>query len=381
MPPLEGDPVVVVTFTFGGPVENIYATLVVKLYYGGIFHLMKLWKNAAEFVNAQKRVCGFQFHSEGDGLGTLKVFYADGISDENKALFLKIVADHFRDKRVEVSRERVYYCPNCREVVRDNNPVRRARERNSDKIFCPDCGGIIPLVDALEVLYRDDQKFLAEVARMESRAGARMERSGRFVAAAAELHTADFKQWTGGADIATVAIVFTDVIDSTRLNVEYGDEGWRRVREAHFARASELAGRGRGYLIKTIGDSVMVAFHSAADALDFSLALHRQTGHDSVRIRVGIHIGPMEVTSHDAFGQQVSMAARVEAKAKGGGIWVSAQVKDDIDILRSAKHGNLMWREHRDEVLKGFPRKCTLWSVEYPERDKVDRPNKQPGYQ
>src|SRR5205807_4618145 len=60
MPPLAEDPVVEVEFDFEGPVENLYTTLVVKLYYGGIFTLKKLWKNAAELLNGGKRVCGFQ---------------------------------------------------------------------------------------------------------------------------------------------------------------------------------------------------------------------------------------------------------------------------------------------------------------------------------
>jgi class 3 adenylate cyclase len=83
-----------------------------------------------------------------------------------------------------------------------------------------------------------------------------------------------------------------------------------------------------------------------------------------IRIRAGIHIGAVEVAAGDAFGQQVSMAARIEAKAKGGGIWTSAQVKADIDTWRAAKHAQLKWTEHADEELKGFPHKCTLWSVE-----------------
>jgi small GTP-binding protein len=364
MPQLEEDPVVEVEFGFEGAVENLYTTLVVKLYYGGIFQLKKLWKNAAEFLNAHARVCGFQLHSEGDGRGTLKVFYSEGVSDENKALFLKIIADHFKEKRVEVQRERIYYCPSCREVVRDNNVIHRAIGRNRDRIFCQDCGAPIPLGDALELLYRDDKKFLSQIAAMDTRAEALMERRGEIIAVTAELRTESFKQWAGGADIATVAIVFTDVIDSTKLNVKFGDEGWGDAREAHFAQARTLVKHGQGYLIKTIGDSVMAAFHSAAAALDFALALHRQTGHDSVRIRAGIHIGPVEVDAGDAFGQQVSMAARVEAKAEDGGIWVSTQVKEDIDTLQATKHSQLRWTEHAGEELKGFPRKYTLWSVE-----------------
>jgi hypothetical protein len=104
MPPLAEDPVVEVEFAFDGPVENLYTTLVVKLYYGGIFRLNKLWKNAAEFLNARNRVCGFHLQNDGEGRGTLKVFYAEGLSDDDKALFLKIIADHFKEKLIEVQR-------------------------------------------------------------------------------------------------------------------------------------------------------------------------------------------------------------------------------------------------------------------------------------
>jgi small GTP-binding protein len=364
MPPLAEDPVVEVEFAFEGLVENLYTTLVVKLYYGGIFRLKKLWKNAAEFLDAREHVCGFQLHDQSDGRGTLKVFYSEGVSDDNKALFLKIVIDHFKEKRVEVQRQRIYRCPHCGEPVRDQNAVQRALAKDVREIPCQYCFRMIPLLDALEILYRDDKKFLLQIAEMEGRAEAKMERGSELISAAAELRTDSFKTWAGGADVATVAIVFTDVIDSTSLNVEVGDEHWRHVREAHFAQAREFVERGHGYLLKTIGDSVMAAFHNASDSLDFALNLHRKSGHKDVKIRAGIHIGPVEVSAGDAFGQQVSMAARVESKAKDGGVWVSDQVKKDIDILRASKHGQLKWTEHPDEELKGFPQKCTLWSVE-----------------
>jgi class 3 adenylate cyclase len=89
----------------------------------------------------------------------------------------------------------------------------------------------------------------------------------------------------------------------------------------------------------------------------------------------------MEITTGDAFGQQVSMAARIEAKAKGGSIWVSTQVKRDIDVLRATKHESLIWKEYPDQELKGFPHKVTLWSVEYPEREEIEKSIKGPKYQ
>ncbi|HEU4594799.1 MAG TPA: hypothetical protein VFS10_06495 [Pyrinomonadaceae bacterium] len=64
----------------------------------------------------------------------------------------------------------------------------------------------------------------------------------------------------------------------------------------------------------------------------------------------------------------MSMAARVEAKAKenekDGGGWVSANVREVVEIVRAPKHLRLKWKEHPDEELKGFKERCTLWSVE-----------------
>jgi class 3 adenylate cyclase len=364
MPSLEEDPVVEVEFDFEGPVENLYTTLVVKLYYGGIFRLKKLWKNAAEFLNARGLVCGFQLLHEGEGQGKLKVFYKEGVRDDDKALFLKIIADHFKDKRVEVRRQRIYRCPHCREAVRDRHAVTKALERDAQEMPCLYCYKNFPLLDALELLYRDDRNFIAQIAAMEDLAEARMERSGELVSASAELRTENFKTWAGGADIATIAIVFTDMVGGTGLNVEFGDERWQQVSEAHFSMARRFIGQGSGYLLKTKGDGVIAAFRDAGTALDFALALSRDTGSNKVKIRAGIHIGPMGVSTGDVFGQQVNMVARIEAKAKEGGIWVSAKIKEDIGIRNSARHQQLKWTEHPNEVLKGFPGLFVLWSVE-----------------
>jgi WD40 repeat protein/class 3 adenylate cyclase len=365
MPPLQENFSVEVEFGFAGPVENLYTTLVVKLYYGGTFKLKKLWKKAAEFLNARGRVCGLQLHSAGDGRGTLKIFYDDGVSDDDKALFINTIDAYIKEKHVEVRRECIYRCPACGETVQDRNAVRLALEKGTRRVPCQYCFKAIPLINALDVPYEDGGKFLTQIEATKKHAEEEMERQGEFIAAAAELRTDDFKCWAGGTDIATVAIVFTDVSDSTRLNVVFHDEHWGHVRTSHFARAEKLVNQCHGYLIKTIGDSVMAAFHSSVDALGFALALHRRTGHKLVKIRAGIHIGPVQVQQGDAFGQNVNKASRIVDKAKyDDGIWVSAQVKEDIYVISSSKHKRLRWSEHPSIELKGFPGECTLWSIE-----------------
>jgi class 3 adenylate cyclase len=171
-----------------------------------------------------------------------------------------------------------------------------------------------------------------------------------------------FKSWAG-APKTTIAVVFTDIVGSTALGNEVGDEGMAAVREAHFRQGRGLIRKHRGYEIKTMGDAFMAAFHTAVEALDFALELSASTGHELVRIRAGIHVGPVRIEEEDAFGAVVKYAARVESWAKVPEIWVSARVKQDIDHEKARAHRSLRWMEHVDCELKGFPGKHSLWST------------------
>ncbi len=46
-------------------------------------------------------------------------------------------------------------------------------------------------------------------------------------------------EWAGGARV-TLAIIFTDIVDSTALNIELGDTAMREVRDRHFAQSTAL---------------------------------------------------------------------------------------------------------------------------------------------
>ena len=110
--------------------------------------------------------------------------------------------------------------------------------------------------------------------------------------------------------------MFTDVVGSTALGEEIRDEAMNEVRRAHFAQCRRLIGQFQGREIKTIGDSFMAAFKCAGAALDYARALQGNTGHRQVRIRAGIHIGPMRVEAGDVFGGTVNFAARVVGAIK-----------------------------------------------------------------
>ena len=82
-----------------------------------------------------------------------------------------------------------------------------------------------------------------------------------------------------------------------------------------------------------------------------------------MRIRAGIHIGPMRVEEGDVFGGTVNFAARVVGAVKDAEIWLSDRAKEDIDRLGAAKHKALKWERHEGAAMKDFPGKFALWSL------------------
>jgi len=87
-------------------------------------------------------------------------------------------------------------------------------------------------------------------------------------------------------------------------------------------------------------------------------------GHPQIKIRAGIHIGPMHVEEGDIFGGTVNFASRVVSSIKDAEIWLSDRAKEDIDRLGAGQHKRLRWQRHDGVAMKGFPGTFTLWSVQ-----------------
>jgi class 3 adenylate cyclase len=200
------------------------------------------------------------------------------------------------------------------------------------------------------------------VSKIDRAANAQRELDAGIISAAGEMRTPSFRDWAG-ASAATLAIVFTDVVSSTSIGADLGDEAMNKVRQAHFTQARQQLRYYKGYEIKTIGDSFMIAFRTAVEALDFTLSIFSRTGNTRIKIKAGIHVGPVRIEEEDAFGTMVNFAARVIGMAHGPEIWASNAAKRDIDLEKARRHTNLTWVEHPDCELKGFQGKRVLWSI------------------
>jgi adenylate cyclase len=164
----------------------------------------------------------------------------------------------------------------------------------------------------------------------------------------------------------TVTVLFSDIANSTALNVRLGDRKWLTVLEAHNRVVRRQVERRDGHVVKTQGDGFMVAFAEPGDAARAGLGIQRAIAasrnrhlrRQRVTVRIGMHVGPVVSRDGDYFGRNVAMSARVASAAEAGETLVS-------DELRTALAGDphLCFDSRGTRELKGLNGKHQLWAV------------------
>jgi TolB-like protein len=94
----------------------------------------------------------------------------------------------------------------------------------------------------------------------------------------------------------------------------------------------------KGRIVKTTGDGMLVEFASVVDAVRCAVAVQQAmpernagAGADSrIELRIGINLGDVIVEGDDLYGDGVNIAARIEALADAGGVFVSNTVHDHV---------------------------------------------------
>lgn len=164
------------------------------------------------------------------------------------------------------------------------------------------------------------------------------------------------------------AVVAADVAGYSRL-VGRDEEGTLKAMRAVRQEVVDplLAGHG-GRLANTAGDSLLIEFPSAVEAVRFALALQQQLGRQNahlpderrLRFRVGINVG--DVMSDDAdgggdlFGDGVNVAARLEGLAPPGGVCISGNVHEHVQGRIEAEFEDL-----GEQSLKNISRPVRVW--------------------
>ncbi|HET9417091.1 MAG TPA: adenylate/guanylate cyclase domain-containing protein [Candidatus Limnocylindria bacterium] len=123
-------------------------------------------------------------------------------------------------------------------------------------------------------------------------------------------------------------VLFTDIVESTRVAEELGDAAWRRVLASHQEDARSLLAHHRGRMVNTTGDGFVATFDAPMRAVRCALELAEASRRLGIEVRAGIHTGEVEMAEGDLRGLAVHLAARIMGAADPGTIFVSGTTRE-----------------------------------------------------
>jgi class 3 adenylate cyclase len=165
------------------------------------------------------------------------------------------------------------------------------------------------------------------------------------------------EEWAGSQHL-NLTLAFTDIVKSTAIGLRLGDDVWIDDLFDHFSQAREIARRHKCYVVKVIGDSLMIAFRTSSEAVRFAVDFSINTGISYIGIRAGIHSGDVQIRDNDIYGLTVNRTSRIQGAVTAEGILVSDRVKTDFRGTMGSSSGIIF--EPEDVSLESFG-KQTLW--------------------
>jgi TolB-like protein/class 3 adenylate cyclase len=134
------------------------------------------------------------------------------------------------------------------------------------------------------------------------------------------------------------AILAADVVGYARLMGADEEGTLEHLKALRRELLDPKLGEHHGRIVKTTGDGVLVEFASVVDAVRCAVEVQqampeRDTGvaaDSRIELRIGINLGDVIVEGDDLYGDGVNIAARIEALADAGGVFVSNTVYDHV---------------------------------------------------
>ena len=130
------------------------------------------------------------------------------------------------------------------------------------------------------------------------------------------------------ASTVLAAVLFTDLVDSTRRQAEIGDRGWRSLMQAHNSEVRRALADWGGTEHDTAGDGFFASFPGPARAIHCAHEIAERVALLGLDTRAGVHIGECGDFDGKPSGLAVTIAARLVGIAGAREVVVSQTVKD-----------------------------------------------------
>jgi TolB-like protein/class 3 adenylate cyclase len=146
------------------------------------------------------------------------------------------------------------------------------------------------------------------------------------------------RQGSARVERRLAAILAADVAGYSRLMGADEEGTLERLKALRHELLDPKIAEHHGRIVKTTGDGLLVEFASIVDAVRCAAEVQqampeRNTGvppDNRIELRIGINLGDVIVEGDDLFGDGVNIAARIEALADPGGVFVSNTVHDQV---------------------------------------------------
>jgi class 3 adenylate cyclase len=158
-------------------------------------------------------------------------------------------------------------------------------------------------------------------------------------------------------DRVLVAVLITDIVDSTKRVAEMGDRDWRVLLDRHGHATRFQIKRFGGREVGNRGDGFVSIFDSPGRAVRCAVAIGDTIAPLGILVRSGIHFGEVHLKRAEISGIAVHIAARIAATARPGEAFVSKTV---CDLVAGS---GLVFEDRGIHQLRGLPEEIHLYAM------------------
>jgi class 3 adenylate cyclase len=159
-------------------------------------------------------------------------------------------------------------------------------------------------------------------------------------------------------DRVLVAVLITDIVDSTKWAAGVGDRNWRVLLGRHHHATRYQIKRFGGREVGNRGDGFVGIFDSPSRAVRCASAIADTIAPLGISLRSGIHAGEVHLKGGEISGIAVHIAARIAATAHPGEACVSKTVRDLV------VGSGLVFEDRGIHRLRGLPEEIHLYAMQ-----------------
>ncbi|MEA2460641.1 MAG: hypothetical protein QOH90_818, partial [Actinomycetota bacterium] len=163
-------------------------------------------------------------------------------------------------------------------------------------------------------------------------------------------------------------VLFTDIVGSTMVAEELGDQRWRELLSRHHQIARRELKNFGGRELDTAGDGLFASFDQPASAVRCAAAMVRAMQTLGIDIRAGVHVGECEQIGNKLGGIAVHTGSRVMSLGNAAEVLVSGTTHDLVAGSRISSTDRGM------HELKGIEGEHRIWQVTSVDEAEVPTP-------